>query len=310
MHVKKLKQYKGVITALITPITKEMDVDSDALKTLIEFQIKNGIIGFFILGTYGEGIVLHPEKRKKFAERVVEETPTNVLLINNVSSPSIELSIELIKHSRDLGIENIASLPPLYYKVGSKEIIEFYKALSKHDCNVFVYNNPSKTNIDISPSLLSKLIEEEPSLVGIKDSTGKVERVSELTTKEFMDKLYITIASDALILDAFLYGADAHTCGLCNAFPELGVLIHKHVMSGDISKAVFYQRMLSRIRSIAKNLGYEGLAVAKAILNMRGLRVGNPIPPNRAVNDKDLEFLREVVENICEQTGIEIQIGV
>jgi len=309
LNINKMKQYKGIVTALITPVTNDLDIDTSSLKMLIDTQVKYNIRGFFVLGTYGEGLLLHPDKRKRFIEKIVDLVSSNTLIINNVSSTSLELSIELIKHSRDLGIYNVASLPPLYYRAGADGVKRYYRELGKYDCNVLIYNYPDRAGFDVSPKILYEISSENSSIIGIKDSTGRIDRLIDLVDR-FSNYLYIAIANDSLILDAFLYGADAHVCGLCNAIPEISDMLYKSIIDKDYAKAVMYQKIINRIRTLAKELDLEGSSVVKAILKLRGINTGTPIPPNKYVMQQEVATLKRVIEDIYNQLGIEFKLEV
>lgn len=94
---------EGIITALLTPLTKDEQVKEDALRELIDFQVESGIHGFFPLGTAGEGMKLGLEKRKRAAEIVVDQTDGRVPIILHVGTQDTAMSVELAKHAKDLG---------------------------------------------------------------------------------------------------------------------------------------------------------------------------------------------------------------
>jgi len=294
---------KGVLTALVTPVHQREEVLRESLSTLIEFQLKSGIKGFYTLGTYGEGLLLSVSKRKKILSMITELIPSSFIIINNVSATSLEDSLELAKHSIDLGVKNIASLPPLYYRAGIRELMNFYSSLGKLECNLFVYNNPSKAGIDVTPDIIKQLRYNIPNLVGVKDSTGSVERVIDIVLNLAND-FYIGIANDTLILDSLIYGADAHICGVCNAIPELAVEIVKSFERGDIKRASHLQILIARFRNLAKEYHVEGLVLTKAALKIRGINIGCPADPLAALSNSEITSIRNALERIYMEAGI------
>ncbi|MEM1528686.1 MAG: dihydrodipicolinate synthase family protein [Desulfurococcaceae archaeon] len=303
-----LRAPRGIMTALITPNCKEEKAMRDTISQLVDFQVKSGIRGFYTLGTYGEGLLLSINQRKRILSLIVERVPSNLLIINNVSAISLSDALELTRHSLDLGVYNVASLPPMYYKAGISEIRSFYMALGKHDCNLLVYNNPAKTHVDITPSMILQLKNDIPNLAGLKDSSGSVERLIDIVTK-LSNKLFVGIASDSLILNAMLYGADAHICGVCNAIPELAVELVKSVENGDLRKALLMQSLISRFRDLAKELQVEGFVLTKTTLNIRGIDVGEPYPPIRGLSEKELEIVKNALKNIYREAGLTHLLG-
>ncbi|MEM1816482.1 MAG: dihydrodipicolinate synthase family protein, partial [Desulfurococcaceae archaeon] len=107
-----LRAPRGIMTALITPNHKEEKTMRDAISQLVDFQVKSGIRGFYTLGTYGEGLLLSINQRKRILSLIVEHVPSNLLIINNVSAISLSDALELTRYSLDLGVYNVASLPP------------------------------------------------------------------------------------------------------------------------------------------------------------------------------------------------------
>ncbi len=294
------------MTALVTPLTGDKKVNDEALRRLIEFQLRNEVSGFFILGTYGEGLSIHPNTRKLFAERVAEYVGSRVHIINCVSSTSIDVSIELARHSADLGMRHIALLPPLYYRVGMSELLKFYREFDRLGLDMLIYNNPQKTGIDITPTIFRTISTNVDSLVGIKDSTSSIERIAELT-EEFSSEYYIAVASDIMILEAFLYKADSHVCGICNAIPELSRSIFMSIARGDIDTAIRYKRYISRIKRISRELYIEGVSLVKAVLRIRGIDVGDPILPNRSLEEKELLIIKNTVKSVLDNMGIQFE---
>jgi len=298
---------KGILTALVTPSHQREDTLRESLSKLIEFQLRSGIRGFYVFGTYGEGLLFPVALRKRTLSMIVDLVPSNFLIINNVSAASLQDSLELAKHSIDLGVKNIASLPPLYYKAGIRELKEFYDRLGKIDCNLFIYNNPSKTGVDVTPDIVKQLKIQIPNLVGVKDSTGSVERVIDMILS-LADDFYIAVANDALILDALIYEADAHICGACNAVPELAVELMNSFERGDLKRASYLQTLIARFRKLSKEFQVEGPVLVKMALRIRGIDVGLPAVPLRALTDSEIERLRNVLEMIYTEAGIKCNL--
>lgn len=294
---------RGILTALITPTHNDEEATRDSLSRLVELQLKSGVKGFYTLGTYGEGVSLPVSKRKRIISLIADLVPSDFLLINNVSATSIDDALELAKHSIELGVRNIASLPPLYYKAGLRELKTFYTSLGKLDCNLFIYNNPSKTGVDVTPSIVKQLKSEIPNLVGIKDSTGLVERLIDIVSS-MLEDFYVGIASDPLILDALIYGADAHICGVCNAIPEIAIEIAKSFEKGDLKRASKLQVLLAKFRSLSKEYQVEGLVLAKAALKVRGIDVGSPSKPLSPLSEAELNSIKNMLDKIYMEAGV------
>ena len=87
-------------------------------------------------------------------------------------------------------------------------------------------------------------------------------------------------------------------------------MIYRSIANRDYDRAVKYQKVMNRLRMLTREMGYEGLSVVKALLSIRGVDVGNPMPPNRVLEREDREVLKNVLENICSESGIQLKIKV
>jgi len=103
-------EIKGVITALIIPLTNDEEVIEEEFKKLVDFQIKHGIKGFFVTGTLGEGMKLPLETRKRAIEIAVEHARGKVPVIAHVGTPNTKTTIELAKHAADIGADAISAM--------------------------------------------------------------------------------------------------------------------------------------------------------------------------------------------------------
>ena len=109
-------KFEGVITAMVTPLRGEKKkIDLEATDSLVDFLIEKGVNGLFILGTFGEGMLLAVDERRKLTERVINHVNKRVLVIVHVSHMEIERTEELIEHARDKGADAVALLPPFFY---------------------------------------------------------------------------------------------------------------------------------------------------------------------------------------------------
>jgi dihydrodipicolinate synthase/N-acetylneuraminate lyase len=99
---------EGIVTALITPLKGDMEVDKEGITSLINFLLKRGVRGFFVLGTYGEGMLISKDERKKVLEKIVEVIPNGVSIIIHVGSSDAKTALELAKHAADLGVSAIS----------------------------------------------------------------------------------------------------------------------------------------------------------------------------------------------------------
>src|SRR3989338_1725014 len=106
---------RGVYTALMTPMTAKGQIDIDATHHLIRCQLKNGITGFYLLGSTGHGFLYSKEMRKKFAETVIKDVKGRCTIIVHVGHMNPHVAAELATHAESCGANAVSSVPSIYY---------------------------------------------------------------------------------------------------------------------------------------------------------------------------------------------------
>jgi len=284
-------EIKGVITALITPLTNDEEVIEEEFRKLVDFQIKHGIKGFFVTGTLGEGMKLPLETRKRAIEIAVERARGKAPVIAHVGTSNTKTTIELAKHAADIGADAISAIGPFFYKPDLKGLIKHYKAIGKAvDTPLFIYNNAGRQGYNIDPNIFEKIAREVPQIVGLKDTSYNVEQLHEYVHK-FGDKYIIAAAGDSMMFVAFVIGAQAHISGISNLFPELAVDLYNSVKRGDLEKAKQLQSKINDIKRILKKV--SEIAAYKAALKLRGINAGIPSSPLRPLTEEEFQELKE-----------------
>lgn len=283
---------EGIVVAIITPLKNDVEVDGEGVASLINFLTEKGVKGFFVLGTYGEGILISKGEREKMLEKVVENVPDKASVIAHVGATDVETALELAKHAEKLEISAISSVGPIYHKPGKAGLISYYGYLSKAGAPLMVYNNKGRQGYNISPSDFESIIKEVPSVMGIKDTSYDVEQLQNYVDM-FGKTHYVAGAGDSLIAVTFLIGARAHICGIANAFPEIPLSVYSAVKNGDVKKAFELQIIVNRIRRELSKFGVETQVVLREILRLRGVDVGmSPIQLRKLTEDEKLEIKR------------------
>lgn len=296
---------KGVITALVTPLSKDGSLCEDCLKQLFEFQLSRSIRGFYIGGTYGEGVILPSQVKLKLFEKALEYAPSGTYLLPHVGTASIDAVIEVGKKVRDLGYEEISIIAPLYHKPTKKGLVDFFDYVSsKIDAKIVLYNNPGRQGYNITPDDFQTIIERVKTVTGIKDTSRDVEQLLEYV-KRFGEKYFIAGAGDSMLYYTFAIGAPAHVCGISNLVPELAVALYESVIHGNHKKALELQYIINKLRKVLGKLSGEGQEAIRELLKYRGVNPG--YPPIQMVHDFDaklVEEARRVLEQVLESAKV------
>jgi 4-hydroxy-tetrahydrodipicolinate synthase len=229
---------EGILAANITPFTREGKIDEIALRSHVGFLLRNGINGLFACGTYGEGPAMSLEQRKKTMQILVETVDNRVPVIVEIGTMNTDSSIELNKHAQAVNVDAVASIPPWYYHHDKQEILTYYEDVaSATDLPFFVYNNPARTGINITPELLLQMTEKIDNVVGLKDSSENLVQFSKYVRLINKPGFHHIIGSDDITLGGLAMGATGAIVVLANIFPELHTGLFRAFKNKDFERA-------------------------------------------------------------------------
>lgn len=290
---------EGIVTAIITPIKDDFEVDEEGIASLINFLVEKGIKSFFVLGTYGEGMLISKVERERMLEKAVEVVPAKASIIVHVGAADVKTALELAKHAANLDISAISSVGPIYHKPGKAGLVSYYGCLSKAGVPIMVYNNKGRQGYNISPSDFESITREVPSVMGIKDTSYDVEQLQNYVDM-FGKTRYVAGAGDSLIAVTFIIGAKAHVCGMANAFPEIPLAVYAAVKNGNVKKATELQSVVNRIRRELSKFEVETQVILREILRLRGVDVGEPPIPLRKLTEEERLEIKRISEPYIE----------
>ncbi|MEM2528644.1 MAG: dihydrodipicolinate synthase family protein [Ignisphaera sp.] len=291
---------EGILTALLTPLTKDGDLCVKCIESMIEFQVKNGVAALFLTGTYGEGVILSNTIRQKVYRYALEYSPSSLSLLPHVGGADLESVAFLAKSVRDLGYKVVSIVGPIYHKPTKRGLVEFFNYVaSKADVDIVIYNNKGRQGYNISPDDFEYIAREVPAVIGVKDTSYDIEQMIEYV-KRFKTSYFIGGAGDNLLYVTFAIGMHAHICGISNAFPEIAIELYKAMRNGDHTKALNLQYKITRIRKILAKFNLETQELLREILRFRGLDPGYPpIQMREGLSSEQITELRKSLEPIA-----------
>jgi 4-hydroxy-tetrahydrodipicolinate synthase len=258
---------KGSIPALVTPF-KNGELDLVTLKKLVDWHIDQGSTGLVPVGTTGESPTLSHDEHETVVEEVVKAAAGRVPVIAGAGSNNTVEGIRLIQHAERVGADAALVVTPYYNKPTQAGLIAHYTAL--HDCcalPIVIYNIPGRSVVDMSPEAMGQLA-KLPRIIGVKDATGKIERVS--MQRASCGAEFVQLSGE----DATALGFNAHGGVGCisvtaNVAPKLCAEFQAATLAGDYRKALEYQ---DRLMPLHEAIFIEpGLAGAKYGLSLLGL---------------------------------------
>lgn len=262
--------YQGSIPALVTPFTDQGAVDEQAFAAHVEWQISEGSSGLVPVGTTGESPTLSHDEHKRVVELCVEVAAKRVPVIAGAGSNNTLEAIELAQHAEAVGADALLVVTPYYNKPTQKGLIAHYKAIAEAvSLPIIIYNIPGRSVIDMSPETMGALAKAHKNIVGVKDATGKIERVSEQRITCGPDFLQLS-GEDATALGFNAHGGVGCISVTANVAPRLCAEFQAATLAGDYAKALTYQ---DRLMPLHKAIFLEpGLCGAKyALSRTRGM---------------------------------------
>jgi len=259
--------FKGSIPALITPFLNGA-VDFATLKRLVDWHVAQGSHGLVPVGTTGESPTLSHAEHRAVVEAVVQAAAGRLPVIAGAGSNNTVEGIELMRHAEAVGATAALVVTPYYNKPTQAGLIAHYTAL--HDCctlPIVIYNIPGRSVVDMSPETMGTL-SRLPRIVGVKDATGRIERVSQqrLTCGPGFIQLS---GEDATALGFNAHGGSGCVSVTANVAPRLCAEFQEATLRGDYAAALTCQ---DRLMPLHEAIFIEpGLAGAKYGLTLLGI---------------------------------------
>ncbi|MGO4625233.1 4-hydroxy-tetrahydrodipicolinate synthase [Ensifer sp. 2YAB10] len=260
--------FKGSIPALVTPFTATGAVDADGFVAHVEWQINEGSHGLVPVGTTGESPTLSHEEHKKVVELCIEAAAKRVPVIAGAGSNNTTEAIELAQHAEKAGADAILVVTPYYNKPTQKGLFAHFAAIAESvKLPIVIYNIPGRSVVDMSVETMAALAKAYSNIIGVKDATGKIERVSE--QRMACGPEFVQLSGE----DATALGFNAHGGVGCisvtaNVAPRLCAEFQEATLAGEFAKALDYQ---DKLMPLHKAIFMEpGVCGAKYALNRLG----------------------------------------
>ncbi|OJY31994.1 MULTISPECIES: 4-hydroxy-tetrahydrodipicolinate synthase [Gemmobacter] len=259
--------FKGSMPALVTPF-KNGELDVETLKKLVEWHIAEGSNALVPVGTTGESPTLSHEEHGRVIEIVVETVAGRIPVIAGAGSNATAEGIGLIQHAERAGADAALVVTPYYNKPTQAGMIAHFTAL--HDASalpIIIYNIPGRSVVDMTPETMGTLA-KLPRIVGVKDATGKIERVSQQRASCGADFIQLS-GEDATALGFNAHGGVGCISVTANVAPRLCAEFQAATLAGDYARALEYQ---DRLMPLHEAIFIEpGLVGAKYGLSLLGL---------------------------------------
>jgi len=241
--------FQGSIPALITPF-RDGKVDEAALIGLVNWHVAEGSHGLVAVGTTGETPTLSHEEHEHVIEVVVQTAAGRIPVIAGAGSNNTDESVRLMRFAKKVGAAAALVVTPYYNKPSQRGLYHHYKTLHDAvDLPILIYNIPGRSVIDMTPATMGELA-RLPRIVGVKDATGDVSRVSDQRIACGSDFLQLS-GNDDSALGFNAHGGRGCISVVANIAPRLSAEFQEAMLAGDYARALAYQDRLMPLHRAA-----------------------------------------------------------
>ena len=294
--MKDLNKYRGIFPAFYACYDEKGEVSPERVRALTEYLIGKGVTGLYVGGSSGECIYQSVAERKLLLENVMAVAKGRIVIIAHVACNNTRESCQLAAHAESLGVDAIASIPPIYFHLPPYAVAQYWNDISAAAPNTdfVIYNIPQLAGVALSSALLREML-KNPRVIGVKNSSMPVQDI-EMWRDE---GAFVFNGPDEQLLSGLAAGAGGGIGGTYGAMPELYLKIYQLFGEGKIAEAREIQDACCHV--IYKMCSTKGnmYAVIKGILRENGgIDIGGVRAPLYALQEEDMPIVRECAADI------------
>jgi len=279
--------FKGCFVAVVTPFRKG-EIDERAFKELIRFLVEKGVDGIVPCGTTGESPALSHEEHQRVIKLAVQEARKRVAVIAGTGSNSTKEAVELTQFAKECGADAALIVAPYYNKPTPRGLESHYCRLEKIGLPLVIYNIPSRTGINIPPSLIAKLSRLN-NIVGVKEASGSMDQVSNIIA-ESKPNFSVLSGDDSLTLPILSLGGVGVISVVANILPKETQDLVSSYLAGNIERAKELHYKLFRLfKAMFIETNPLPIKTAMARLGMIEKEWRLPLEAMEEENEKKLE---------------------
>lgn len=286
---RNLDKYKGVIPAFYACYDDEGNISVERTKAFTQYLIDKGIKGLYVCGSSGECIYQSKEERKLTLEAVMEVAKGKITIIAHVACNNTADSKELAAHAESLGVDAIASIPPIYFKLPEHAIAAYWNDISAAAPNTdfVIYNIPQLAGVALTMPLFKEMLKNK-RVIGVKNSSMPVQDI-QMFKDEGGEDCVVFNGPDEQFISGRLMGADGGIGGTYAVMPELILKADELLKEGKIAEAKEVQYDVCRIIYAMCACHGNLYAVMKEILKRKGMNIGGVRSPLANIIESDMK---------------------
>ncbi len=292
--MKDITKYQGIIPAFYACYDENGKVSSERTKALTKHLLGKGVKGLYVGGSSGECIYQSVQERKEILEGVMEAAEGKLTVIAHVACNNTADSCELAAHAESLGVDAIASIPPIYFHLPEYGIARYWNDISAAAPNTdfVIYNIPQLAGVALTMPLFKEML-KNPRVVAVKNSSMPVQDI-QMFKAEGGEGFVVFNGPDEQLISGLAMGADGGIGGTYGVMPELYVKLFDLCKAGNYEAARKIQNDADTIIYAMCACKGNLYAVMKEIIKIReGLDIGSVRKPLPALVSEDMEQVKK-----------------
>ncbi len=296
-----LEKYKGVIPAFYACYEDDGTVSAQRTRKLARYLVGKGVKGLYVGGSSGECIYQEKEERMAILEAVMAEVKGECTIIAHVACNNTNESRQLAAHAESLGVDAIASIPPIYFHLPDHAIAAYWNAISAAAPNTdfIIYNIPQLAGVALSVSLLREM-RKNPRVIGVKNSSMPTQDI-QMFKAECGDTGVVFNGPDEQFVAGRAIGADGGIGGTYAVMPELFLKMDELIRAGQPAEACKIQYAVNEIIYALCACHGNLYAVMKKVMELReGLLLGSVRAPLAPIVPEDMPQIEKCAGMIAD----------
>ena len=295
--MKDISIYQGIIPAFYACYDKEGAISPVAVREMTRWLIDQGVKGLYVGGSSGECIYHSKEERKVVLENVMAEARGQITVIVHIACNNTADSCELAAHAESLGVDAIAAIPPIYFKLPPHAIAKYWNDMSAAAPNTdfIIYNIPQLAGVSLSVPLLQEML-KNPRVIGVKNSSMPTQDI-----QMWIDEGAIVFnGPDEQLISGLVMGAVGGIGGTYSVMPRLYVELYRCVKAGEMAKALEIQNDCCRIiYKLCSGRGNMYAMIKETLRRLGGPDCGSVRAPLAEIEESDAPIVDACVAMIC-----------
>jgi 4-hydroxy-tetrahydrodipicolinate synthase len=284
---------KGAYTLLITPFRKDLTLDEEGLKKLVEMQVEAGIHGIAPLGVTGENTMMTDQEIYKVVEIIAKSAKGKAKIVPDACSTSLWEAKERCERFVDLGADYISVFTPYFVLPKQEGLIDFYEKLADFSkVPIVLHNAPERTGVDLLPET-SGILAKHPNIIGIKDGNKKLDHLAKLLSLTRDQDFCVFTGKDTTAYPLIAFGGAGTFTVAGNAIPKVMKEMTEAALAGDMKKA---EKIHYDYYELFEAFRFESNPMAaKMALNLMGLPAGGHRSPLTPLSEGKTKILKALM---------------